>query len=312
LHSWGSLFIQDILVPLRKNPFGPAHHIFYLRLSIIGVALFSFVFGSLFRQTEYLLMWWAVTGAIFLGGAGAAIIGGLYWSRGTAAGAWAGMLTGSTLGVGGIVARELNPDFPLNGVEISFAVAIISSAIYVVVSLLTCREHFNMERMLHRGPYAKIAEQVGDEVVKPVAVPARLWTRLIGIDANFTRNDRWLAISVFAWAMLGFIAFVVGTIWNIAAPWSTATWLNYTIITTVYIPVLITIVVAFWFTWGGLRDMRNFFRHLQSQKANFRDDGTVVNHQNLDESVVGDDRQTTPGAGKRSLAARNSELGSPT
>jgi hypothetical protein len=32
--------------------------------------------------------------------------------------------------------------------------------------------------------------------------------------------------------------------------------------------------------------MRDFFRHLRAQKVNFRDDGTVVNHQNLDESVL--------------------------
>jgi SSS family solute:Na+ symporter len=58
LHSWGSIFVQDVLLPLRKKPFGPRQHILILRLSILGVALFAFLFGSLVRQTEYVYMWW--------------------------------------------------------------------------------------------------------------------------------------------------------------------------------------------------------------------------------------------------------------
>ncbi|MFZ4778690.1 MAG: sodium:proline symporter, partial [Terrimicrobiaceae bacterium] len=75
LHSWGSIFIQDVVVPLRKKPFPPKEHIRLLRFSMIGVALFAFLFGCLFKQTEYVMMWWAVTEALYVGGAGVAIIG---------------------------------------------------------------------------------------------------------------------------------------------------------------------------------------------------------------------------------------------
>ena len=37
-------------------------------------------------------MFLALTGAIFVGGAGSAIIGGLYWKRGTTAAAWTAMV----------------------------------------------------------------------------------------------------------------------------------------------------------------------------------------------------------------------------
>ena len=282
-------------MPLRKKPFEPRHHIFYLRLSILGVALFAFVFGIFFRQTEYLIMWWAVTGAVFLGGAGAAIIGGLYWRKGTAAGAWVAMVTGSCLGLAGIMTREIDAHFPFNGVEISFAVALISSATYIVVSFLTCREDFNMDRMLHRGIYAKIAESVGDQVPKPVSPSQTLAAQLIGIDKDFTRGDRWLAISVFVWAILWFVVFVVCTVWNLIAPWPVGAWSNYWLVSGICIPLFITVVVAFWFTWGGLRDMRDFFRYLRAQKINVLDDGTVVDHQNLDESFVEDtSKSATP------------------
>ncbi len=138
LHSWGSILVQDVVVPLRKRPFGAKRHIIVLRLAMIGVALFAFGFGCLFRQTEYIMMWWSVTGALYVGGAGAAIIGGLYWRKGTTAGAWAAMLTGSTLSAGGIVLRQIyGTTFPFNGREIAFYASLVAILCYVVVSLLT-------------------------------------------------------------------------------------------------------------------------------------------------------------------------------
>ncbi len=63
----------------------PEQHLRWLRRSIIGVGFFAFGFGILWTQDDYILMFMAVTGAIFLGGAGSCIVGGLYWSRGTTA-----------------------------------------------------------------------------------------------------------------------------------------------------------------------------------------------------------------------------------
>jgi hypothetical protein len=106
LHSWGSILIQDVIMPFRKKPFTPEEHIRVLRWSIAGVAVFGFLFSLLFRQTQYILMFFAVTGAIFLGGAGSCIVGGLYWKRGTAGGAWAAMISGSLLAVGSLVIQQ--------------------------------------------------------------------------------------------------------------------------------------------------------------------------------------------------------------
>ncbi len=286
LHSWGSIFVQDILVPLRKKPFGPRQHIFILRLSIIGVALFAFLFGSLFRQTEYIYMWWSVTMAIFVGGAGAAIIGGLYWKKGTTAGAWAALLTGSTLSAGGIVVRQIYGDrFPLNGIEVSFCASLIAVFLYAAVSLLTAKEDFNMDRMLHRGKYAAIRPLVGDQTEQP-AKRKVTWGKLIGLDDNFTQGDTWIAGSLFAWNMLWFVVFVVGSVWNLIAPWPDSAWSLFWHVAAIGLPVFISVVTAIWFTWGGVRDIRALFSHLRLQKINHLDDGTVVGHQNLDERGV--------------------------
>ncbi|MDD5706323.1 MAG: hypothetical protein PHR35_10375 [Kiritimatiellae bacterium] len=106
LHSWGSILVQDFIMPFRKRPFTPEGHIRALRWSIAAVAVFGFIFSLLFRHTQYILLFFAITGAIFTGGAGAVIIGGLYWKRGTTAGAWCAMLLGSTLAVAGIIVQQ--------------------------------------------------------------------------------------------------------------------------------------------------------------------------------------------------------------
>lgn len=115
LHSWGSIFIQDVLVPWRGKRLEAREHIRWLRLSILGVAVFSFLFSLLSKQSEYILLFFAITGAIYTGGSGAVIIGGLYWKRGTTAGAWSALITGATMAVAGIVLQQVIDDFSING-----------------------------------------------------------------------------------------------------------------------------------------------------------------------------------------------------
>jgi len=280
LHSWGSLFIQDVVVPLRRKPFTPKQHIRLLRLSMAGVALFAFLFGCFFRQTEYVMMWWAVTEALYVGGAGVAIIGGLYWKKGTTAGAWTGLLTGSGLVTGGIIARQIWGDaFPLNGAEISFIGSLAACVSYAVVSLLTCKEDFNMDRMLHRGAYALESEKKFETHSKKRVV----WGRLIGLDEHFTRGDKFLAGGLFGWSIFWFIVFIVGTAWNFIAPWPLSVWSQFWYIVGIGIPIAFAFITAIWFSWGGIRDMVVFFRRLKEERVDDRDNGMVVNHHNLGE-----------------------------
>ena len=48
MHNWGSVFLQDVVMPFRSKPFEPKRHMLLLRLSIMGVALFVFLFRLLF------------------------------------------------------------------------------------------------------------------------------------------------------------------------------------------------------------------------------------------------------------------------
>jgi solute:Na+ symporter, SSS family len=196
------------------------------------------------------------------------------------------LLTGSGLSVGGIIIRQFYGDgFPLNPQEISFYASLIAVFLYVTISLLTCKEDFNMDRMLHRGKYAELLPLLGDQLDEPKKRKVTSG-KLIGPDENFTLGDTWIAGTLFGWNVLWFVIFVIGTVWNLIAPWPDSAWSLFWHISAVGLPVFISVVTGIWFTWGGLRDIRALFRHLRLQKINHLDDGTVLGHENLDERAV--------------------------
>ena len=292
LHSWGGIFVQDVLLARRKKPFTPAQHVRMLRLGICGVALFAFLFGCFFRQTEYISMWWSVTTSIFVGGAGSAIIGGLYWKKGTTAGAWAALLTGSTLSVSGILLRAFTSGrFPLNGVQVAFCSMLVAISVYVLVSLLTSKADFNLDRMLHRGIYADNPPVAGGMPINPDQPRRKLsWGRIIGFDGDFTKGDKIVSASLFAWSMLWVGVMIVGSVWNFVSPWPTAWWSAFWHVAGIGIPIVVTVVTSVWFTWGGVRDIRTLFERLRSERSiNPLDVGVVVDHQNLDGAAVAEE-----------------------
>ena len=116
LHSWASIFVQDVILPFRKKPFDKDDHLKALRYSIFGVAVFIFFFSLVFDQNQEIALYFAVTFAIFAGGVGAVIIGGLYWDRGTTEGAWAAMIVGATVAVTGTIVPSVS-DTWLSDVE---------------------------------------------------------------------------------------------------------------------------------------------------------------------------------------------------
>jgi SSS family solute:Na+ symporter len=218
------------------------------------------------------MMWWSVTEGLYVGGAGIAIIGGLYWKKGTAAGAWSGLLTGSGLITAGITARQIwGNGFPLNGAYIAFYGSLAAVVVYVVVSLLTCKRDFNMDALLHRGRYALESE-------KQFVTPSKrrvTWGRLIGIDENFTLFDKFLAGGLFGWSLIWLGVLLVGTAWNLIAPWPLAAWSAFWHVTAIGIPVFIACVTAVWFAIGGVMDIRRFFARLKVERIDLLDNGFV-------------------------------------
>lgn len=278
LHSWGSIFVQDVLIPLRKKPLNTAQHILWLRLSILGVGCFVFCWSLWFPLKEYLFMYTQITGAVFLGGAGAAVIGGLYWKRGTVAGAWTGMILGAFFAVAGVVTRSFWgqipllaarwPTCPFNGMQMSVFAALIAISGYVLVSLLTRNPpEFEMDKLLHRGKYDEKGEH------KQTAHRS-LWDRTLGITADFTKGDRRIYYFNIGWALVLLGLFLTGAIARLFVPIGDRIWMNWWNIYLCFL-ALLAVITAVWFFIGGFRDFFALFRLMRSEKVDEKDDGRV-------------------------------------
>jgi SSS family solute:Na+ symporter len=269
-HSWGSILVQDVILPLRRNPkpLDTRTHLWMLRGAILFVAVFAYFFSLWFRPNEYIAMFFAITGAIFAGGSGAVIIGGLYWKRGTTAAAWTAMLTGSSIAVGGIIIRQLDPAFPINGQQFWMLAMICSSALYILVSLMGPRREVDLDRLLHRGRWEVPGEK---EIVNPTA--SRGW-RAFGMGVEFTTRDRALFVLTYGWTLCWGLVFGIGTVINLVSPVSDAGWMvfwrGYT-----WLYLSVSALVLVWFTVGGVRDLKDMFRRLGLQGRDAGDDGTV-------------------------------------
>jgi solute:Na+ symporter, SSS family len=268
LHSWGSIFIQDVIMPFRSKPFEPKQHLRVLRFSIIGVCIFIFLFSLIFQQGEYIFLFFAITGAIFTGGSGAVIIGGLYWKKGTAAAAWSALITGSVIAVGGIIIKQINPDFFINGQQFWGLAMLGSSVVYILVSLLSRQRDFNMDKMLHRGNYAIEGES---KVVSEV--PSRGF-KMLGMGKEFTLGDKIIYIAAYSWTFAWTLVFLIGTWFNVTSEVSDSSWLTFWHLF-ILVNTVVSVFIIIWFTIGGTRDLKDMLKRLATAPRNHQDDGFV-------------------------------------
>jgi len=271
LHSWGAIFVQDVIMPFRNRPFTPEQHLRVLRLSILGVCVFIFFFSLIFQQSEYIFLFFAITGAIFTGGSGAVIIGGLYWKHGTTAAAWSALITGSIVAVGGIIIKQLDPEFFINGQQFWGLAMLTSSLVYIAVSLLGKRKVFDMDRMLHRGQYA-IKEEM--RVVEEMPVKG---LRMLGMGKEFTRGDKIIYVGAYTWTFAWTVVFVIGTYFNLTSEVSDAAWMSFWR-TFILINIVVSALVILWFAIGGTRDLKDMLHRLRTMARDHKDDGFVVGH----------------------------------
>ena len=288
LHSWASIFVQDVILPFRKKPFEKDDHIKALRYSIFGVAIFIFIFSLVFDQNQEIALYFAVTFAIFAGGVGAVIIGGLYWDRGTTEGAWAAMTIGATIAVTGTIVPQISDSWlsqendliwlknlilklkEINGIKFYALSMGFSSFSYILVSLFTFKERVNMDKLLNRGKYSiKNETKIIDEKVKPIL-------KIFGIGKEFTIEDKIIYLVSFVWNIFFTLVFVFGTIYNLYNDVSDDSWMMYWKYQ-VYINIVFSFIIIIWFTIGGFIDIKKMFISLDSDKRDHGDSGWVEN-----------------------------------
>ena len=286
LHSWGSIFIQDVIMPFRDKPFDKDTHLKVLRYSIFGVAVFIFLFSLLFSQSQKIALYFAVTAAIFSGGCGAVIIGGLYWDRGTTAAAWTAMIVGAVIGVGGTLVKQVSGDWladlssfatiktivlflqDINGQEYWGIGMAASSLSYVSVSLAGSGTRVDMDRLLNRGKYSIQGE------VKVVNQEPDFGWKIFGMGKEFTKTDKLIYIVNYVWTGMWTLVFIFGTVYNLSNPVGNSSWMTYWKYY-IYINIAVCSVIIVWFTLGGISDLRHMIKSLKTENRDHGDDGWV-------------------------------------
>jgi Na+/proline symporter len=312
-----STIVQDIIVPFIKKPLTAKQHLLLFRISSLSVCVFFFVVSIFFVQIDYIIMFTTMMCALWLGGAGPIMIFGLYSRFGTTTGAFGALIFGSGLSLVGLflqrnwaemvypwldahgwtdsvghfletVSGPFNPyiawemsavKFPINSYELYFMAMISGIAAYIVGSLITQREPYNLDRLLHRGEY-----DVANEYKEPFKWSIRnAFQKLIGITPEYTRGDKIITWSVFGYAIVykfG-LCFVAVLIWNMISPWSVEWWSQYFFITSLVVTGILGVISTFWFLIGGVIDVRKLFRDLASRIDDPLDNGMVEGHVSL-------------------------------
>ena len=318
IFSTAMTIMQDIILPFRKTPLDPKTHILMIKCLTVIICVFYFFGAQFMAQLDYLHLYSMVVGAIWSGGAGAVVLGGLYTRFGTTAGAYASILTGAVISGGGMLvqrnwANAVYPfldrmgmvpsisklmetlsspfepwilwrmsavKFPINSTEIFFISMILSIAMYCLVSRLTCRRPFNLNRMLHRGKYS-----VDGEVKHFEKLTVRnVFKKLIGITPDYTLGDKIIAYGTFIYTFgIGFGLFYIGTvIWNAFYRWPISWWGWRLFIISVVVACVIAVISMVWFMIGGIIDLKQMFRDLAARtQVNDLDNGMVEGNVSL-------------------------------
>ena len=302
---------QDLVLPFLKKPMETKHQLWMIRAFAVMVAVIFFV-GSLFMaQVDYIQLFIVSVGALWTGGAGALAVFGLYSRFGNTAGAFAALIGGSGFSLASwlvahnwadhvypwlarngwvpaigrfldSVSSPFHPvvvwqmsatKFPINAYERLFIALVISIVCYVVASLIAYRQPFNLEKMLHRGEYADDKSKV----ITTKWTLHNIFSKLIGINPEYSKGDRIIARSVFTYTFVYrfLICFVLVLIVNAVSPWQPKQWSLYYLITLIVIPSIIGIISTFWFSIGGIIDLKRMFRDLAARKRDYTDDGRV-------------------------------------
>ena len=306
---------QDVVMPFIKKPLTPVQHLWVIRAVAVSVGIVFYVGSTMMSQLDYINLFVSTMTAMWVG-AGSMVMLGLYTRFGTTAGAWSSLLTGCGMALGYIgmkqywthfygflkdigwlegftaviegISRPLEPIVVwrvnpykcfVNAYEFNLVVTLLCLVIYLVVSKLTCKEPFNLDRMLHRGKY----NLDKNNQAKSVWTWKTVFGKLIGITPEYSFWDRVVAYSIFSYSIVyRFIGTVVIiAIWNIFQHWPKEWWSGYFLITSLIVPGIVTVIVAIWFGIGSVVDMRQLFRDLKTRKINFLDNGQVEGNMSL-------------------------------
>ena len=96
LLCWSGVITQDVVAPLMKKELTNRQRILITRVAIIATGIMLLIWGLWYEVSSDLWQYMAVTGTVYLAGVFPVVVGGLYWSRSSSAGAYIALLGGLT------------------------------------------------------------------------------------------------------------------------------------------------------------------------------------------------------------------------
>ncbi|MCA9175780.1 MAG: hypothetical protein KDB14_14945 [Planctomycetales bacterium] len=94
LLCWSSVISRDVIGPLSRRKRLDREEIRDTRWSVVCIGAFLMFWGIWYKLPNSVWNYMAVSGTIYLSGAGVALLGGIYWRGASTAGAWAALLAG--------------------------------------------------------------------------------------------------------------------------------------------------------------------------------------------------------------------------
>ena len=104
LLCWSKVISRDIISPLKAQPPTDKQQIRIARISIIIIGAFLLIWGIWYELPASVFTYMAITGNIYICGAATALVGGIYWKRASATGAFAAIVCG-------LFSRKRSPHF---------------------------------------------------------------------------------------------------------------------------------------------------------------------------------------------------------
>ena len=101
-----SALVQDLVLPFMKKPPSPRTHLLLLKGFCVLVCGIFFTGALFLSQLDFISLFLTISTSIWEVGGGVVIVLGLYWSRGTTAGAYSSIFAGGGTALAGIILQR--------------------------------------------------------------------------------------------------------------------------------------------------------------------------------------------------------------
>ena len=136
LLTWATVIYNDLISPCLRQPLSPRGRLLLTRLLVLGIGIFLLFYGLWYELPGNAWDYLAVTGNIYLASVFSLLVGGLYWPRANAYGAYAALIMGA---IGPITFLFIGKKYSIPP-EVAGASAFgLAAAGMIVGSLLTSR-----------------------------------------------------------------------------------------------------------------------------------------------------------------------------